>query len=155
MRFILSVEGRRARRREARALQSYTPPPAQDEEDDGAVAVQPPEGEGPNQAAPGVSQNNETLTLCYDDMVFIFRAVEKAVAADKELQADGERLQNWSSVRQKLQKLRINTDDLLSRYDALYDSAERLRLEIRLHGGFPVEPPPLLATHPGSLTFRH
>jgi hypothetical protein len=147
-------EGRQARRRVVAAAASYKAPPAEEQEAEGSLAVQPPERDGLNQNAPGVLVHNGRLTNCYGEMVDIFLSIKKHVVTRNNLQADADRRRDWSWLAGRLHGLRTDVDDMLSRYDALSDEVATLRTRIRADGGCPVEPPPILAFHPSSLTSR-
>jgi hypothetical protein len=152
----LEGEGRHERRREAQASASYKPPPAEEQEDEGslALAVQPPERTGVNQDFAQVTEDNEELEDCYDQMVSMVRSIKKIAADQKILHEDADRRRDWSSVGAQIKSLQRKIDYIISRYDSLSSLVDTLRLKIRTDSGCPVEPPPVLAAHPSSLTLQ-
>jgi hypothetical protein len=147
-------EGRRSRRREARALAAYKPPPAEEEDAESSLAVQPPERDGVNQDAAQVLEKNERLENCYVEMTSVFQSVKNLVRHQDNLRTDADRRQDWSSVGVQVHSVQTEIDYLLAGYDTLCATVETLRSRIRTAGGYPVEPPPILAAHPRSITFK-
>lgn len=84
-------------------------------------------------------------------MDHIVKSVSVLTNKQKAVQRAADDTNDWSRISRQVGGADSTIEMLLYQYETLQDEVNATRARIRTLGGHPVEPPLILADHPGSL----